>query len=73
MGEDKQKWPFDAWLKIAVFRLGWTPNQFWDCSVQDWLCLIRPVERQSLSRFDFEDLQTRFPDTDLKKDNDEHS
>jgi len=34
-------WPFEAWLKIAVFQLGLSPKAFWEMSLKDWFALTR--------------------------------
>ena len=62
MPETEGAWPFDNWMKIAVFRLGWTPQQFWNCALKDWIILMRATPQPMLTRADFEALNAKFPD-----------
>ena len=39
--ENDAKWPFEAWLKIAVLQLGLSPEDFWKMSLEDWFALTR--------------------------------
>lgn len=54
---DKQDWPFDAWLKLAVLQLGLTPAEFWALSLIDWFALTRksnsaPMNKDTLLKME---------------------
>ena len=54
-------WPFEAWHRLAVTRLGLAPSEFWDMPLADWLSLITPQPKGAL-RADLDQLMKAFPD-----------
>lgn len=57
-------WPFDAWLKMAVYRFGLSPGEFWQMSMRDWRVLTGMDKADHLTRNDFEALAKNHPDTE---------
>lgn len=47
---DNQNWPFEAWLKIAVFHLRFTPAEFWQLSLTDWFALTRNTQAAAMTK-----------------------
>ena len=50
--ENETKWPFDAWLKIAVLQLGLSPEDFWKMSLTDWFALTRSAAPLAMRKSD---------------------
>ena len=46
----QDKWPFEAWLKIAVMQLGLTPTEFWNLSLVDWFALTRSSGPRAMTK-----------------------
>lgn len=55
-------WPFENWLRLAVFQMKLTPKEFWDMDLKDWLVLCRPMKITRFTRQNLEDLLKQFPD-----------
>lgn len=49
---DKTNWPFDAWLKIAVMQLGFSPKEFWQMSLIDWFALTKTSGPSAMRKSD---------------------
>ncbi len=45
-----QNWPFQAWLKIAVFQLGLTPTEFWTLPLTDWFALTQGGQSEAMNK-----------------------
>ena len=46
------RWPFDAWLKIAVLQFGLSPEDFWKMSLKDWFVLTRSTALKPMRKSD---------------------
>lgn len=56
------KWPFQAWLRLAVLHMKLSPDAFWDMPVRDWLWLCQNRDEAPLTAHDFTPLFEAFPD-----------
>ena len=56
------KWPFEAWLRLAVRGFRLNPQQFWDMSLSDWRALMRSESVPVMNVEELSELQNRFPD-----------
>ncbi len=59
---DKDVWPFDAWLKLAVSVYHISPHAFWQMSVRDWLALTRSDKIPAMDAAELIKLQKQYPD-----------
>lgn len=45
-----QTWPFEVWLKIAVFQLRLSPAEFWQMNLIDWFALTKISAPQAMRK-----------------------
>lgn len=57
MSAEPKDWPFEAWLKLAVIRMGLTPREFWALSLTDWFALTRSQTVPRLTQTDLDKLE----------------
>ena len=53
-------WPFQAWLKIEVFQLGLSPENFWEMTLKDWLALTETPASNALNKSDLIKLEREY-------------
>lgn len=67
-GNKANNWPFENWLRLAVFQMNLSPKEFWNMDLKDWLILCRPVKMTTFTRQNFEALLSQFPDDEGEDD-----